>query len=141
MNEKLEELVHHFHSEYRKSGISLCISLAAFAVSESWWFYGFNANFKATSFSCQWVLWSLTVITALVILFGSFYIQRQHYFGMRNEARSLYQKFEGNDGKFFHDQATEFFNVADRCVNRICIIAIFNFVFALIYIICFMPSK
>lgn len=141
MNEHQETLVHQFHAKYRESGIALCISLAALVASESWWFYGFFEQLRNKADHYQWAIWLGTMVTALTALFFSFFVQSQHYFGMRYYARFMFSIYDRNKDQKLHDKATQFFNRADRGVELLLGVAFINLLIALSYVGFYQPQK
>ena len=72
-NDKDLENTHHFHERYRASGIALCISLAALATSESWWFYRFLNDILQSENCLQQIFYLLVMVSAVIVIFLSFY--------------------------------------------------------------------
>ncbi len=136
----LEDLTHHFHSEYRKSGIAICVSLAALATSESWWLYGKPFKWvRENMVSCAGLLWVGTTLSALAIIFLSFYVQYRHYFGMKYEAQGMYQRWQGTKAEADkkHNEATRCFTSADRWIVKLAIVAALNAILLFILLICY----
>jgi len=79
--------------EFRRSGLALCISIAAVEASEAWWFYGFR-NEATDGLGCpldiarlpQFILWILAVASAIGIFALSFYIQYRAYVAAGHKA-------------------------------------------------------
>ena len=158
--ETYEHLTHLFHEKYRTSGIALCLSLAAFAVSESWWFYSFHENVIETESYFQILLYASVVLLAPIVIFLSFYVQYRHYQGMKHMARSYYNAYKEEDTKENEgnsknemekrfkekkdeewDDGTKFLTKADCGVTGLFWTALVNFVADLFYIVLFTPSK
>lgn len=140
---EIRDLTHRFHEKYRASGIALCVSLAALAASESWWFYGFLNEVIKSQDSCQKILYGLVLLTALVALFLSFYIQYMHYLGMWNMARNyalLVEKPSSEEAAKHWTGGNKIFSRADTWVTRVMWIALINFLAVIVYIIIFRPG-
>lgn len=136
------DLTHRFHEKYRTTGIALCVSLAALAASESWWFYGLLNTVINSQDSCQKILYGLVLLTALAVLFLSFYIQYMHYLGMRNMARHYALTMEGKieEAPKHWTDGNKIFSCADTWVTCAMWIALVNFIAVLLYITLFRPG-
>ncbi len=151
---RFEDLTHLFHEKYRASGIALCLSLAALAVSESWWFYSFHKDILQTESLLQKLAYYFVVIAALFVILLSFYVQYQHYQGMKHMARSYYHAYKEVETKesaenskmerVEKDKEWEkgkiFLSSADCGVKCLVWTALVNFIAALFYIILFTPD-
>ena len=76
-SDKFADFTHQFHEKYRASGIALCISLAAVASAESWWFYGLFKDVKNACNPYQILLWYIVIISAVLLFASSFVRKRQ----------------------------------------------------------------
>jgi hypothetical protein len=151
---RVEEFVHFFHEGYRKSGIALCISLAALAASEGWWLYEKHWSNLAVMSSGSCALWWLSAITAILVLLVSFYVQYRHYMGMKNQARWAYSRYAAvagfekaydnspvDDAKLYHKTATCHLTEADRKTQWLLILALSNFTVALLFLLLLRSSQ
>jgi hypothetical protein len=148
---KYGDLTHEFHEKYRTTGIALCISLAAVASAEGWWFYGFLKDVKNTCALLQILLYFIAISSAGCIFVSSFVLQFRHYDGMKHMARSYYNLYKlieseeqekrkwDEDRKKEWDNATGYFDKADKVIIWLKRLAIINFSSAILYIILYQP--
>jgi len=160
--ETIEDLSHRFHNDYRNSGIAICVSLTALAISEIYWFYDFIGTVPtvltaATGF--QIFLYSLNLFMALVIIILSFFIQSQHYYGLRLTANVYANlstqverlkammapmpshhepKLTKEDIKLYKG-AQKFLSRADTSMTCLLVCASINLIALIFYIACYRP--
>jgi len=144
--------VHRFFDHYRTWGLALCLSLATYAASESWWLYGHTSKLDVAS--CQYMLGLLLHISAALIFFLSFAVQFLHYQGAMWRARAwggfkeyslpsdsmdAAQKDSSETQKKYINDSNNLHYWGDRVVNAVAIIALVNFLLLIIYVACYHP--
>ena len=134
-NGNSSDLIHFFHSEYRKSGLALCISLGALAATEGWWFYSFHNQLTKTS---QCLIWSGSVLSALTILVISFLVQCLHYFGLRFAAR-FYASNRDQNSTWLKAWSDSILGIADILVMILFVLLLLNVFFVLWYVVQYTP--
>ena len=151
LEDKLADLTHQFHEKYRTSGIALCISLAAVASAESWWFYGLFKDLKNTCNTAQILLWYIVISSAVLLFASSFVLQFYHYYGMKQMAQSFFHAYKLRVSPTDETSRTKMdeqwkasirhFTNADRVLKGIIFLTVINFLSAMLYIAVYQPNK